>query len=994
MSDPSRNDPQSRLQRQRDLFDGALQQSAEARDAWLAAECADDSALLAEVRALLAADAGLADHTARPIVGDLSNLLDSAATEPTLDGTRVGPYLLRAPLGRGGMGVVWRGERVDGSVAQQVAIKLLRRDALSDESRRRFQVERQTLAGLSHPNIARLYDSGELADGTPYFVMELIDGTPVTEYCAQRRMPLGERVALVRTICAAVLHAHRNLVVHRDLKPSNILVGRDGQPKLLDFGIAKPLGPDALPATAEQTGTAQRYFSPQYAAPEQMLGGPIGVGCDVYALGLLLYELLSGTRPFDLAGLSAGQVEQLVTTVVPEPPSAAAARAGAAGVTATDLRGDLDGIVQRCLRKAPEERYASVEQLDADLANYLDGRPVVARGGHRWYRLQKFVRRNAVTVGASALVMIAVVLGASAFAWQAAQTRKRAAELEQVAKFQSEMLSGVDPTRAGLLLHDDIREKLKLALAKDPMSDAEREAQLQAVDTLFQRVNPTDAALALIDSSILTPARKSIDKQFADQPLLAATLRYNLGNRYDLLGLYDSSIELLQSSLESRRRLLGPDHPDTIENEEQIALVMGENGKSDEALAMMQEVVERRARVFGEHHPLTIRGRENIGVLLVNLGRMKEAEVIQRGTLEERRRLLGNDDIDTMTSLNNLGDTLRISGRYAEAKPLLEEALEIAKRHSDPDDFNRLKIENNLGLVEFYLGNTERAVAIFTANLATRRRVLGAGHPATLNVLNNLALAQMDMNDYEATEANYREALRQRLRSLGPAHPEYGKSESSIGNVLAVTGRLDEALSHNRSSVEVVQKALGRDHPETLLTRNNLCNNLVQMGRLDEADADCVAVLATRRAKLGDESPSTLRSVLAVGRLRLRQGRTADAIALLEPTEPAFRKVFAGDKRSVLASCLTLLGGAYRQKGDFESAEKRLSEADQITSGLRSVTPVSRRELRVEQVLLYQAWNRADPAHGHAADEERWRAALEKDRADRPMPELRWDAVD
>jgi tetratricopeptide (TPR) repeat protein len=209
--------------------------------------------------------------------------------------------------------------------------------------------------------------------------------------------------------------------------------------------------------------------------------------------------------------------------------------------------------------------------------------------------------------------------------------------------------------------------------------------------------------------------------------------------------------------------------------------------------------------------------------------------------------------------------------------------------------------------------------------------------------------------------------------------------------LLSIVGRLGEALPHNQNSVETIAKALGRDHPETLLARNNLCNNLVQMGRLADAAPDCLAVLDTRRAKLGAEHPSTLRSVLSTGRLRLRQGRTADVIALLEPVEPAFRSVFTGDKRYVLASWLTLLGGAHRRQGDFDIAERMLSEAEQLTSSLRSASPVARRELRVEQVLLYQDWNRADPKRGHAADENRWRTTLEQDRKERPMPELRWD---
>jgi eukaryotic-like serine/threonine-protein kinase len=391
MSNPSANRLQS-------LFSAALDLPEYQRDAYLENECAGDVSLLLELRALLEMDKKLALKPIRPIAPGLSQLLSTTVPAESMTGLRVGAFELREELGRGGMGSVYRAERVDGSVIKQAAIKFVRRELLDTNTLRRFQIERQTLASLDHPNIAHLLDAGELADGTPCFVMEYVAGVPITDYSAQAKLGVRERVELFRLVCAAVMQAHRSLVVHRDLKPGNILVNADGVPKLLDFGIAKPLNEDFNIAVDEQTGTAHRYFSPSYSAPEQLLGGPIGVGCDVYALGLLLYELLAETRPFDFAGLSSGQIERLVTTVPPTAPSAAAAEIKTASLLQRQLRGDLDGIVLRCLRKAPNERYASVEQLDADLDNYLEGRPVLARGGHRWYRVQKFVVRNRFAV--------------------------------------------------------------------------------------------------------------------------------------------------------------------------------------------------------------------------------------------------------------------------------------------------------------------------------------------------------------------------------------------------------------------------------------------------------------------------------------------------------------------------------------------------------------------------------------------------------------------
>ncbi len=509
--------------RLQELFASALALPEAEREPFLLRECAGQLEALEQLHELLAMDAQLAHQTLRPLAPELTKMLAATSPDATLSGQRVGAFELQEEIGRGGMGSVYRAERVDGAVTQQVAIKFVRRELLDAVTLRRFQLERQTLASLDHPNIARLFDAAELTDGTPYFVMEYVAGKPITEHCDSAQLTINERVGLFRIVCTAVLEAHRNLVVHRDLKPGNILVTPAGAPKLLDFGIAKPLSHANDTLLQEQTGTAHRYFSPVYAAPEQLLGGAIGVGCDVYALGLLLYELLAGTRALDFSNLTSGQIERLITTVPPIAPSAAAARLGASKSKQRQLRGDLDGIVLRCLRKAPNERYASVEQLDADLSNYLNGLPVAARGGHGWYRAQKFVRRNALAVAASVLVLTTLLAGVVAFAWQASiaerqasLARQRAAELEQVATFQAAMLDQVDPTKSGVMLGADIKAKLDQALTKAGGSELDRARQSATFTSLWQQVNATDVARVLIDRTILKPAVAAIEKQFKD----------------------------------------------------------------------------------------------------------------------------------------------------------------------------------------------------------------------------------------------------------------------------------------------------------------------------------------------------------------------------------------------------------------------------------------------------------------------------------------------
>ena len=389
----------------------------------------DDAALAQALASLLAADARHQAATARQRARVLQGSLEAIEAPCAEIGDRVGPYVLRDILGRGGMGVVFRAERVDGHVRQEVALKIVRRPLLDEAGRERFHRERQIVAGFQHPCIARMLDAGQTKDGSPYLAMELIRGPTITGYCYALKLDTRRRIEVFLDVCDAVHHAHTNHVLHRDLKPGNVLIGQDGLPKLIDFGIAKPLA--TLSGGAQQrTTTDHRFFSPSNVAPEQLLGEQVGVACDVYQLGTLLHELLCGTVVFDAEGLTPGQLEERIVEIAPEAPSAHAARATTAtahahGVAtpaalARALRGELDAIVALALRKSPQERYASAEHLADDLRRYLDGRPVAAMRGQYWYRMRKFLRRRALTLGAWTVVII-VVTGLVTALWVQAQ---------------------------------------------------------------------------------------------------------------------------------------------------------------------------------------------------------------------------------------------------------------------------------------------------------------------------------------------------------------------------------------------------------------------------------------------------------------------------------------------------------------------------------------------------------------------------------------------
>lgn len=920
------------VQRLQSLFAAAAEVPPELRAEMLARECAGDPQLLAELEALLEADSSYLGTTAQPIISGLAQLLAPLAPPPSLVGTRVGAYELREEIGRGGMGAVYRAERVDGSVVQRVAIKFVRRELLDTNTLKRFQLERQVMAALNHPFIARLLDAAQLDDGTPYYVMEFVDGVPITDYCAREDLDARERVVLMRKVCGAVAEAHRELIVHRDLKPSNILVDAAGNPKLLDFGIAKPLS--ALEGN-EETGTAYRYFSPQYAAPEQLTSAPVGVACDVYGLGLLLYELLAGCRPFDLTGLSAGQIERLIKEVPPAVPSSARARDGTVNIRTRQLRGDLDGIVMRCLRKLPSERYASVEQLEADLGNYLDGLPVQARGGHGWYRAQKFILRNKAAASATALVLLSMLFGIVAFAWQARIAQQRAAELEQVSKFQGDMLGQVDTTQAGKLLSDDVRAKLDEALRKAGVADSERTTQSEAFEKLWQRVNATDAARNLIDRTILKPAVETIDKQFKDQPMVDATLRQVLAKRYLELGLYDAAQPLQERALATRRKVLGEEHPDTLKSLRGLGELLSVQGKLADAEVVLRDALEKRRRILGEEHPDTLTSIDDLGDAFSDQGKWSEAERCFREALEKRRRVLGDQNGETMHSINNMGGVLQHEGKLNEAEPYFREALD------------------------------------------KRRRFLGEDDPDTLSSINNLGLLLKEQGKLSEAEPYFREALVKNRRVLGEEHPDVLPSISNMGLLLEAQGKLDEAEPYYREALEKARRVLGGEHPTTLILLNHMGQLLLAQGKAAEAEPYDREALEKARRVLGDEHESTLIVLSNMGSLWLAQGKPGDSAALLAPAEAAMRKAFTGGYTHRLAKYLMNLGMARAALGQYAGAEANLIEARDILA-----TSTYRKDLRDctrALATLQTSWNKAQPGKGHDAKAAEWARKADDD---------------
>lgn len=903
------------------LFSAALELPEADRDAFLVRSCGDDAELLTRLRALVDADRHVADATARPIAVDLPAFLDRVLSGESLSGLRVGPYELRESLGKGGMGQVYRADRVDGVVEQAVAIKLLRRDLMDADGVRRFKQERRLLASFDHANIARLLDAAELPDGTPYVVMELIDGVPITRYCVDNALAPRDRVRLLRSVCAAVAEANQKLVVHRDIKPSNVLVNRDGIAKLLDFGIAQSIG--AL--VDEHTVTSRRYFSPRYAAPEQWSGDPIGVSCDVYGLGLLLYEVLVGAAPFDFTGLSAAQIERLIRDVPPDPPSRVAAARGDHQLAAL-LRGDLDDIVQRCLRKAPSERYASAEQLGLDLDHYLQGRPVDARGGHAWYRLGKFVRRNRVTVGATALAVAALVVGLVVALWEAKIARQRADELAQVARFQSEMLKKVEPAKVGEQLRQRVSDRLQRALEAKGYDEAERGRRAAAAVSLWDAVAPSDVVADVIEDALLTPSESTLDETFVNQPLVAASLRDSIVERFIFLGRDAQAVPIARKVVATRERLQGGFHPETLSSMDLLAQALTNTGGAEEADTLWRTLLERRRLALGPDHTDTLRAETNVAMLDWNAGNFAKALPIYRDVLARRRRLLGPLAPDTLTSMDKLGVRLVMLGQLDEAEPLLVEAFDGRRKVLGEDRPGTLTSQQNLAKCWFHQGRFAKSEALLEDLLPRRRRVSGSEHYSTLDAATMLAAVYIEHGRYVDGSRVAEETMATALKVFGPV-------DQTTATVTMYAAQARFFLDHK---------------------------------------AEALALLKERHEQMtaaGHEEDPTMESlILEHGRLYVLDGQPEHALEVLEPAAARLMGRFEANSPHDAAQLHTWLAQARIRLGRHADADRDLTLAWQQSADVQGLELGIRRDVAKARVELFQSWIAAAPG---AVDPER-----------------------
>ena len=683
----------------------ALEQNPEQRGAFLDQSLAGDPELRRQADALLHQLAADPSFLEQPLV-DFSRMDAPEPNEPAITGA-IGAYRVVRRLGRGGMGEVYLAIHEAEDIQHPVALKVIRRGMDTDEVIRRFRLERRILASLRHPNIASLIDAAATADGRPYFVMEYIEGLPITEYCDQRRLTVRDRLSLFKTICGAVQHAHQNLIVHRDIKPKNILVSVDGVPKLLDFGIGKVLVPsDSLGAPVE-TRTGLRILTPEYAAPEQIAGELVTTATDVYALGLLLYELLAGRHPYVSGSESLAEVERAVLESTPSRPSEAVSeiagerRSTAPAPLRRQLTGDLDNIVLKSLRKEPERRYPSAAALADDLQRHLDGLPVSARPDTLGYRTRKFVRRNLAAVAVAVTAFLS--LGATTVV-TLVQSRRVAREAERTRQ--------------------------------------ERDKALQVRGFLMEMFGATGGARAVGDT---VTARRLLDLQterlrtaYENQLELRADMLEVVADGYDRLGFYQAAEPLAREALDLRHRILGPTHPDVASSLNLVGWIQHELGKSKEAEPLLKEAVAIR-RAAGPQYQLDLsRSLNDLGVIYNALSRYPEAESTLAEALAIRRAAHAEDRAVAITA-SNLAAAYYFQTRLKEAIDLQTLAMNALSKAVGPDHQRSIVALSNLAAFKRAQGDLPAAERDFRDLLGRQARLQGRDHPVTAQTMVLLA---------------------------------------------------------------------------------------------------------------------------------------------------------------------------------------------------------------------------------------------------------------
>lgn len=801
---------------QEDLFEAATMLPAAERKAFLERHCRGDQKLLKEIESLLAAHDDAEDFLDEPVLSSSAASTHGLIGDDRLPG-RIGAYEIRGLLGSGGMGTVFLA-RQEGT-SRDVALKVMRSGYAPTSMRKRFEHEARMLAMLHHPGIAQIYEAGiaETENGPqPYFAMELVHGKPLTAYANEAGLTVAERLELLAAVADAVDHAHSRGIIHRDLKPGNILVDQEGRPRVLDFGVAKASAQD-IAATTLHTMPGQLVGTLAYMSPEQIAEDPdtLDGRCDVYALGVLLYELLSGRLPHDHAATPLPEMLRKIREVEASP----------LGTIDGSLRGDIETIVRKAMAKLAEHRYAGAADLAEDIRRHLQHKPILARAPGPIEQARKFIRRNRVLVASTGIVfasLVILVVGVSASLVRARAAEQialtEAAHARTTNRFLQNMLSSVDP-----------------AFAK-------------GTDTTLLR-------------KILDEASARVH-ELEDMPEVEASIRATIGGTYLFAGLHQEAEDHLTRAYALQRQVLGEGHARTLETANRLGTLHKERGQFADAEKIYKHTLDLRRSALGDEHALTLESINNLGMLFLETGRTAEAEPLCLTAVEGRRRLFGDEHPDTLSSIASLGMLYWAQGRHAEVEPLWLQVLE-GRRHLLGDEHpNTLSAMHNVAFVHGILGRTEEADATLVELLEARRRVLGPEHPDTLQTIGNRVAGLIKAGRGEEADELLAYLVEVAPRVLGEAHPQTLMMLSSAANRLMAAGRAGEAEALLSRAIDGTRAGLPPGNWRLglfLVGRGNIRGSLA---RYEEAERDLLEAYEILAATPGEGGHDLLRSAV------------------------------------------------------------------------------------------------------------------------------------
>jgi eukaryotic-like serine/threonine-protein kinase len=964
------------------LYQRALERDPGERSAWLEQACGDDAVLCEEVESLLAnADAHLSNPSARP---ELARLWDHIAGNADIDSqapreaaaaesviasavngtisalpSNIGPYRILRLLGEGGMGVVYEAEQEH--PRRTVALKVIKSGLTDPKLIRRFEHELLALGRLQHPGIAQIYEAGTAETGfgaQPYFAMEFIRGQPLLEYADAHQLSTRQRLSLIAKVCNAVHHAHQRGIIHRDLKPGNILVDETGQPKILDFGVARATDSDAW--ITHQTDLGQIVGTLAYMSPEQVMADSLELDTrsDVYALGVVLYQMLAHRLPYKVSP----RLPEAVRTIQEDEPTPLSTISGA-------YRGDIETIVGKALEKDKTRRYSSAAELAADIRRYLYDEPITARPASTIYQLQKFARRHKALVLAIAAVFVVLIAGIIVSTREAARANREAATSRAISDFlQNDLLALASAAnQAGPNNNPDPDLKVRTALDRAASRIAGRFDKQPGVEAAIRDT----IGQTYTDLGLYPQARTQLDRALnlrrrilgVKNPATLKTM-YRIGNVALLQGKYPEAEVLLGQTLETQRRVLGPEHPDTLSSIDALANVYWRLSKYPQAEALYSETLAIQHRLLGAENPDTLKSMHDLAIVYGEQGKYAQAEALESQTLEIRRRVLGAEHPQTLTSMDNLASVYYSQGKYAQTEALENETLAIRRRVLGPEHPQTLASMDNLASVYYSRGKYAEAEALHSQSLEITRRIFGLENPETLMSMNDLANVYLAQGKYQEAEALYSQTLEIQRRVLGNQHPDTLASVTNLAAACAAQAKYPQAEALYRQNLETEQRVLGPEHPDFLGTVSDVASLYQREGKYAQAEIYATQALAGQRRALGSEDPQTMSSAADLALAYLSQGEFAKAEPLARESLEFYQKKQPDDWQRFRAE--TLLGASLAGQKKYAEAERLLlggyegmvARKDKIAVPDWNQVDLARDWL----VELYEAWGKPEKA--------------------------------